>query len=253
MPPVADEARATSAAAGNMPLFYKRPRPLNAAVHRGLSLMPTSDFGFARSTNSVVLGATEFPLAMRHYPIVFTAGEPRVPVAVLGLEAAHNLYVAKDGKWLAEGYVPAYVRRYPFLFLEQPGKEELVLCIDEDSGLLVRSEERPLFSDQGPTQLVQDALKFCRDFQQATRAGAAFAAALAERGLLIPNRARVVLNSGKEMVLRDFDVVDEAKFNALPDDVFLDWRRRGWLVLVYCHLLSMGSWAKLVELAAGQQ
>jgi hypothetical protein len=52
------------------------------------------------------------------------------------------------------------------------------------------------------------------------------------------------------MTLRGFDVVDEAKFNALPDELFLDWRRRGWVHLIYCHLMSMGNWARLVDLAA---
>jgi hypothetical protein len=63
----------------------------------------------------------------------------------------------------------------------------------------------------------------------------------------------VTLNSGKQMTLRDFNVVDEAKFNALPDDVFLDWRRRGWPHLVVCHLLSMANWSNLVEFAADAQ
>jgi hypothetical protein len=55
------------------------------------------------------------------------------------------------------------------------------------------------------------------------------------------------------LTLCDFQIVDEAKFNALPDDVFLDWRRRGWLPLVYAHLMSMASGAGLVELEAKKQ
>jgi hypothetical protein len=73
---------------------------------------------------------------------------------------------------------------------------------------------------------------------------------LVKHELLVQNEARVALNSGKQMTLRDFNVVDEAKFNALPDEVFLEWRRRGWLHLVTCHLLSMANWPNLVELAA---
>ena len=52
------------------------------------------------------------------------------------------------------------------------------------------------------------------------------------------------------MTLHGFQIVDEAKFNALPNEVFLEWRRRGWLALVYCHLLSMAHWRGLAELAA---
>ncbi|MDB5410580.1 MAG: SapC family protein [Rhodospirillales bacterium] len=233
-----------------MPVFYSRPRPVNAIVDRGRSLSPRVDFAFARGTNSVVLNAVEFPHAARTYPIVFTTGEPRAAIAVLGLETSENLFVTAAGTWQNNTYVPAYVRRYPFILMEQPDKNEFVLCIDEDAGLLSISDERPLFQKDAPTQLVRDALTFCREFQEQTAGTAAFVKALVEHDLLVQNEARVALNSGKQMTLRDFNVVDEAKFNALPDEVFIEWRRRGWLHLVYCHLLSMANWSNLVELAA---
>ena len=233
-----------------LPIFYSRPRPLDAVGDRGRSLQPSSDFRFARATNSVLLGAAEFLRAMRSYPIVFTSREPRVAVAVLGLEGNDNLFVGEDGKWREGDYIPAYVRRYPFIFLEQPDKNELTLCVDEASGLLTQSDDHLLFEAGEATKLVRNALDFCREFHDQTLASAAFVGELARHGLLVPNEARIRLNSGKEMTLRDFQVVDEAKFNALPDDVFLDWRRRGWLPLVYAHLMSMASWAGLVELEA---
>jgi hypothetical protein len=250
------EANGTAAGTGRnatLPIFYSRPRPLDAVADRGKSLHLATDFGYARATNSVLLGAAEFPRAMRSYPIVFTSGEPRVAVAVLGLEGNENLFVGSDGKWREGEYIPAYVRRYPFIFLEQPDKSELILCVDDASGLLTESADHPLFEGAEPTQLVRNALSFCREFHEQTLASAAFVGELAQHGLLVPNEARVVLNSGKEMTLRDFQIVDEAKFNALPDEVFLDWRRRGWLPLVYCHLMSMASWPNLVELEAKKQ
>jgi len=236
-----------------LPIFYTRPRPLDATGDRGLSLQPVTNFGFARATNSLLLGAAEYSRAMRNYPIVFTSREPRVAVAVLGLEGNENLFVGEGGKWREGNYTPAYVRRYPFIFLEQPGKAELTLCIDEASGLLTQSDDHLLFEGGEPTQLVRNALNFCREFHEQTLASAAFVAGLAEQALLVPNEARIRLNSGKELTLRDFQIVDEAKFSALPDDVFLDWRRRGWLPLVYAHLMSMASWASLVELEAKKQ
>src|SRR6516164_2928685 len=147
----------TNTAAGDgrqaaLPIFYSRPRPLDATGDRGLSLQPVTDFGFARATNSVLLGAAEYPRAMRSYPIVFTSSEPRVAVAVLGLEGNENLFVGADGKWRHGDYIPAYVRRYPFIFLEQPGRSELTLCVDEASGLLTQSGEYPLFDGAEPTQ-----------------------------------------------------------------------------------------------------
>jgi hypothetical protein len=232
-----------------LPIFYRRPRPLNSEVDRGKSLRLAPDHSFARGTNSLVLNGDEFRQAMRFYPIVFSLAEPVSAFAVVGLVDNENLFVGADGKWESDAYVPAYVRRYPFIVMEQPGSTELIVCFDEESGLVVESAERPLFESGQPTKLLQDAIGFCREFHAQHAATTAFVQALAAEGLLVRNEARIVLSSGRQMTLRGFDVVDEAKFNALPDERFLDWRRRGWLQLIYCHLMSMGNFARLVDLA----
>jgi hypothetical protein len=233
-----------------LPVFYRQPRPLNAAFDKDRSLKVSSNFDFARGTNSLVLNGIEFPFAMRTYPIVFTASEPRAAVAVLGLTDGQNLFVGDDGAWSANCYIPAYARRYPFILMEQPGKSELILCVDDASGLVAESDERPLFEDGKPSKIVQDALAFCSEFHQQHNTTAEFLRALVSHKLLVPNEARVVMNSGRQLTLRGFEVIDEAKFNALPDDIFLDWRRRGWLHLVYCHLMSTSNWARLIDLEA---
>jgi hypothetical protein len=147
-------------AAGGIADLLPRPRPLDAAGDRGLSLQPVMDFGFARATNSVLLGVAEYPRAMRNYPIVFTSREPRVAVAVLGLEGNENLFIGEEGRW-HEGN---YVRRYPFIFLEQPGKSGLTFCVDEASGLLTQSYDHLLFEGGESTQLVRNALNSAASF-----------------------------------------------------------------------------------------
>ena len=92
-----------------LPIFYRRPRPVDRERDRGWSLQPTPDVRYARATNSVLLGAAEFARAMHSYPIVFTSTEPRVAVAVLGLDGDQNLFVGEDGKWREGNYIPAYV------------------------------------------------------------------------------------------------------------------------------------------------
>ena len=74
-----------------------------------------------------------------------------------------------------------------------------------------------------------------------------FTATLDKYSLLVENRAAITMASGEKLSLSGFRVIDEEKFMALPDDVFLDWRQRGWISLVYCHLLSMGNWQSLTE------
>jgi len=70
----------------------------------------------------------EFPNAARNYPIVFSVGDNSVPLILMGLNEGVNTFMGEDGKFTEPAYVPAYVRRYPFLLAKlQPDAEELSL------------------------------------------------------------------------------------------------------------------------------
>ncbi|WP_312905596.1 MULTISPECIES: SapC family protein [Pseudomonadales] len=234
-----------------LPAFYQKPRPIHAEQDANLALAETANYLFAASSNSVPLVAAEFTLACKHFPILFADGDKPLPVALLGLRSEENLFVDAEGKWQA-GYVPAYVRRYPFIFMENADKSEYTLCIDEAAPGLVDDGERRLFNDGKPTELLDNALAFCRDYQGHHAFTSEFVEALAKAELLVDNRADVSLATGQKLSLAGFKVIDEAKFNQLPSEEFLRWRERGWLHLVYCHFISMSNWASLIDLTAEQ-
>src|SRR5260221_7796003 len=139
-----------------LPIFYRRPRPLNSEIDRGKSLRLAPDHSFARGTNSLVLNGGEFSLAMRFYPIVFSLAEPVSAFAVVGLVDKENLFVGADGRWVPDAYVPAYVRRYPFILMEQPVITDLIVCFDEEAGLLVDTPDHPHFGRRQPTNPRQE-------------------------------------------------------------------------------------------------
>jgi hypothetical protein len=233
------------------PLFYRQPRPLDAHLHAGYSLAPTGNYSFAADTNSVPLLASEFTNACRHYPIVFATAQNVQPLALLGLRNGENLFVDAQGRWAEDHHIPAYVRRYPFIFMESEDQQKFTLCIDAAAGSVVQSPENPLFKDGSPTELTQKALEFCRAFQGEYHFTREFAHAALDAGLLAENRADITLKSGEKQSLAGFRVIDESRFNKLPSATFLQWRERGWLPLVYAHLTSMGNWATLVNRGAG--
>ncbi|WP_258549199.1 SapC family protein [Thalassospira profundimaris] len=243
-------ATATGAGPAALPLFYSKPRAVLAERHGNMSLTPTSDFSFAANTNSVPIVATELPMVCKNYPILFTDGAQTQMVALLGLRASENLMVDDKGNWTPGTYVPAYIRRYPFIFFENEEKSQYTLCVDEDAKTVVEGTENPFFVDGEPSKMTQGALDFCRDYQAHYVATAEFLKAIREAGLLVENRADATLADGRKLSLSGFKVIDEAKFNALDDETFLAWRKRGWLHLVYCHFISNGNWNALVERAA---
>ncbi|HYD99895.1 MAG TPA: SapC family protein [Alphaproteobacteria bacterium] len=234
-----------------LPLFYRRPAPLDTRRHAGGGLAAVDDVRFAAKANAVPLAAPEFFRAQVDMPIVFTTGAQPTAHAVLGLVEDENLFVGEDGRWLAGAYVPAYVRRYPFIFFQpQQADGRLVLCLDEAAEQYTQSGGRPLFADGQPSELTQTALKFCADYQTQIGATAPFVAALAEKGLLVENQAEAALAKGGSFRLGGFQVVDEAKLADLDADTVVDWHRKGWLALIHAHLMSMGRWQNLVDLKA---
>ncbi|MCV0395139.1 MAG: SapC family protein [Rhizobiaceae bacterium] len=233
---------------------------MNPARHGTLSLVGRPDFSFAASAHAIPVVANEMPAAMRSYPIVFV-GPQKTPVAVTGVRRDQNLFVGKDGRWVEPHYVPAYVRRYPFILASDEKADKLTLCIDRASDRVVEAVEAPLMEDGAaaralfegsqPTETTKKALEFCQQFQQGVLLTRAMVEKIDALKLFAERRSTVTLEGGETLNLTDFQVIDEAAFNRLPDAEFLELRKSGALALIYCHFASMNSWTSLVH-QAGQ-
>lgn len=230
-----------------MPLLYKNPQPLNPEQHAGLTLNLATGFGFARETNSVPLAIEEFGATCRDYVIVFSTGELPMPLVVLGVKPTHNAYVNDKGEWAADTYIPAYVRRYPFIFSENDGSDELTLCIDIDAPSVGQGEGMALFDDKkAASELTQQGLEFCKNFHIQLQQTREFCQALHAADLLVDQQASITLDEGQTQNLTGFRIVDEQKFRQLPLETLQKFHERGWLGLIYAHLISTGSMGKLV-------
>jgi len=240
----------TEGAASSLPLFYRRPVVLAAARHFDLNYVPIGDYRFARASNSIPLTIAEFVPAVRHYPIVFTGAAPVLPVAIVGVDADDNLFVDGGGQWAAGAYVPAYVRRYPFIFVEADNKTDFLHAIDEAARVLKPGDGNGVFRDGQPSELIRQALSFCGEYQANVAATRAFCDALEEESLLVPKQADFTLASGRRVRLGGFRVIDEERFNKLPNKTFLQFRKRGWLHPIYLQLVATVNWAGVIDLAA---
>ncbi len=133
----------------NLPLFYNNLVPLQSGPHAGYRNLNSEKAPYFAQTHAVPITIDEFIFAQRHYPIVFSVGDNPVPLALFGLNEGVNVYLEADGALKRELYVPAYVRRYPFLLARlTPEAQELSLCVDPDSGLVAPDGDgQPLFED----------------------------------------------------------------------------------------------------------
>ena len=226
------------------PMFYTRPEPVRAENHAGLSIRPEFDFSFAAHVNTVPVTVPEFMMVARHYPIMFL-GPELVPTAALGFNPQLNLFVNGAGEWAMGQYVPAYVRRYPFILLGAEGNEFLHLGIDGVAAS-TKKDARPLFENGEQNETTKKAVELCEQFHQAYLFTREFSKALLEAGVIEERALEVETSPGQKTQLGSFQRVSEDKFRQLPDATALDWFRKGYLYAVYFHLQSMNNWELLM-------
>lgn len=228
--------------------FYDKPVLLDRERHRRLRVRPASGWAFARGINSLVLAGAEFNEAAKEYAIVFTRTPQGriVPLAMLGLRARENLFVRDDGSWEAR-YLPAFVRRYPFVLAELPG-QALALCIDEACAGISETEGEALFDAAGQdSAFLRSARDFLGAYQREYQRTEGFCERLAQSGVLVEMNARADLVDGRSFTVNGLWVVDEKKLLALPDATVLALFRSGELHLVSLHLASLSNLQRLVD------
>jgi hypothetical protein len=229
-------------------VYYEKPVLLDRERHKRLRVRPSDDFAFARKANSVYLAGVEFNEAMKEYAIVFTRAANRrtVPVAMLGLRGRENLFIDDEAHWTAH-YVPAFVRRYPFV-LAQLGGEQLGVCIDEAYKGFNLKQGEALFDDKGAnTPFLANAVDFLQRYQQEFARTEVFCQRLEQAGLLKEMNAQAQLADGRNFTVSSLYVVDEQKLMTLPDAVALSLFRSGELHLISMHLASLSNMKVLVD------
>lgn len=242
------DAQQPAAANNALPLFYKQPAPLEPQRHAGAGLKPRSDYSFARGTNAVPLVVSEFSAAARHYPIVFSANSPVVPFAVVGVRDNENLFVGNDGQWQEDLYIPAYVRRYPFILTPIPNSDQLALCVDEAADHFEKASTQPFFVDGKPSENLQRALKFNQEFHGQVDLTRQFCDWLDQNGLLEERVANAQTPNGQSYTLQGFRLINSEKLNAFGDAQVLDLHKKGWLPLFHFHYQSLQNWSALSRL-----
>ena len=233
-------------APSGLPLFYKHPIALDAKKHANISLKRNFGFGFTQGINAMPINMIEMPQICHFYPIAFSPDANATPVAILGLRDNENLFVDADGKWDATSYIPAYARRYPFIFSEIPDSDQLTLCVDNTPDIIEEGGEQKFFDAEGkPTELAQNALEFCKSYHAAAQQTVDFGKALNEAGLLIEREAQINVAGNRRINFSGFRIIDEEKLANLDDATFIEWRKKGWLPFVYAHLFSGAQWQRL--------
>lgn len=234
-----------SSAAKN-PVLYKSVTALNRETHKAVRLKPLPEpLSFGRGTHLLPAVVDEFATAARELPIVFLPeGDLISPVFLLGLRSGHNGFISAEGLWTAS-YMPAYMRRYPFVLGEVEGRDP-VLCFDDSFPGINQTDGEALFkADGSATPFLESAMQFAANFREAGLRTTAFVQKLKGLSLFKSVTMDVKNNKAGQATIHGLLVVDEEKLRALPDATVVDLHKLGILPAIYAHLLSLGGIAAL--------
>ena len=230
-------------------LIYKRAIPVSSDSHRDWAIKMGDNYKFASDVNSVPLLAAEFLTAAQDYAIVFAGdGDNVVPSVILGIRDNENCNVGTDGSWTG-GYVPAFLRRYPFVFSRSQDEKDFVLCIDEEfDGFNQDGKGERLFDTDGErTTFLQSKLTFVSEYQTQFERTSAFCKRLQEHDLLEEAQAQFNLADGQTASLSGFFRINREKLKALPADTLVQMVRSDELELCYAHLSSLGNLTSMAQ------
>ncbi|MEO8813237.1 MAG: SapC family protein [Caulobacteraceae bacterium] len=239
-------------------LFYSAPEPLSIEAHAKLGLRRVDrPFAFAAKSQIAPLTVTEFGVASISFPIIF-AGDRRQPLAVMGINADENMFIGADGAFQVGVYVPAYIRRYPFVLANDAPNEQLVVCIDRAATMLGDLPDLPFFDAAGqPTDYTKGCIQFCNDFEVEQRRTESFVALLTELDLLETRKTTYTPtnpdgSAGTPQPVAEYFAVSEERLKALPDAKIRELLDNGALQQIYAHLTSLIGWDRIIAIAVAR-
>src|SRR6476469_1165693 len=209
--------------------------------HGGKKWLRFSGYGFAAAQDVAPIVGAELgwaPAVLTPCAFLQHAGRYTL-MLVLSVLPGRNMFVGPDGRWLGR-YVPACFRLYPFCMLASQGTDQPVLCVDEESGLVVEGSGKgeEFFDAEGNhSPALKSVFEALMRVERSRKDTELAVAALAQAGVMRPWQFKVRTDQG-EKATSGLHRIDETALRALPNDVFLQLRATSALPIAYAHMLS---------------
>lgn len=239
-----------------LPLFYRELAAFDTEQHGKLAFpVVPPDYRFAAETNVIPLLVNEIPFALQSYPMVFlpgNAGETPTLAALVGIGDGKNRYIEADGQWRRGTYIPAWVRRYPFLAVNTDTQADPLLAIDTKAEWLNATGGEPLVGADGkPGPRLQFVISFQQEFADFAKRTQTIVQALVESGVLEEGSLRIdpgAQDKGQAArEIKGFLIVSEPKLRSLTAKAAGKLHQADALALAYAQLFSMSNLSRLVE------
>lgn len=229
--------------------MYKNLEIVNKIAHKENSIKEVKDFSYAKNLTSAPITVTEFFEACKNYPILFAKDKNNDWFAsvMLGFKEKENIFVDNKGNWDKLHYVPAFVRRYPFVFVEQNEQQQLLLGVEKEFlSIDKKDEKRKLFDDKDEnTEFLNNVLNFLNQYQNDSIATKEFIKQLDEWELLEEKVATIINEKKEQFNINGFYIVNEEKLKHLSKKKKEEICNKNATALITAHLISLSNIQKL--------
>lgn len=220
--------------------MFQNVEPLSPEKHADLKIDSSGSYAFAEKLTLVPLSHAEIVTASRYYPIVFPAQDNSMPQALLSITIGSNSFVDGDGNWTVP-YVPAHIRRYPFILNRVEDKGSHLICIDSDASHLSRETGTPIYDESGqPAEILKQATSFLQTYLREIQETETLFAMLHDTGLLKAKQFTIG-RGDRQSVVKGFRAVDMDRLKALDNDTLGAWVKNGIMGLIYAHINSLAN------------
>lgn len=230
----------------SLPLFYSSIAVLDRNTHREARLAPVEKpYAFAAQAHVLPALMAEFAPGCRDMPILFLDEAGTIsPLFMVGMRPGESRFVDGEGRWRGQ-HAPAYLRRYPFIGGDVSAGQQII-CVDGGYAGLQNEQGERLFGEDGePAEALQRVIGFVAEYAEAAKATSAFTAVLKALDLFQTINVEIRTAEGATSSYSGFSAISEERLNALSDDAWLDLRRKGYLVPIHAHLISLANFALL--------
>jgi hypothetical protein len=228
---------------------------LNNVDHQDVRIITERSANYGDNVMFAMTFPHEFRDIQACYPILFQRdkADEFFPLALFGFQPQENLFL-NDSGWNAP-YVPATIRRQPFLIGFQESKKgddaakTRVLSLDMDHPRVSKEAGERLFQPLGGrTPYLEDAANLLEIIYQGFEMNKRFVAAIEEHDLLEAISFDITLDDGSKNQLLGFHAINEEKLQELPGTTLERFSKEGFLMPIFMALASMTNMRTLIQL-----
>ncbi len=224
--------------------MYNNIKILNPKEHGFYRYTPLKDLYHAKDMNLIPITFSEIKLLCCEYPVVILI-ENEIPRFILLTGVESNVAIDEEGQWKGT-YIPYFLRRYPFTFVQVESREGLNIGFDLESGLFSSPEGDALFDAEGaPTAVLENLKELLTAFEKESKITENILIRLKEQGVLEPAQITLKKGDDEEERVGGFFTISKKKLFEQEDDFLLETVKNGWMEMIELHHLSL---AKVKEL-----